>query len=50
MNQKNLTDYSEDFVRQIIGRHTEKKFMGLFGKDRINVLLVNLELDGIVQK
>ena len=47
---KNLTDYREYFVRQIIGRHPEKKFMGLFGKDRINVLLVNLALDGIVQK
>ena len=47
---KNLTDYSEDFVRQIIHRHTEKKLLGLFGKDRVNVLLVNLELDGVVQK
>lgn len=49
-DQKNLTDYSEDFVRQIIHRHTEKKLLGLFGKDRVNVLLVNLELDGVVQK
>ena len=47
---KNLTDYGEDFVRQIIHRHTEKKLLGLFGKDRVNVLLVNLELDGVVQK
>ena len=47
---KNLTDYSEYFVRQIIHRHTEKKLLGLFGKDRVNVLLVNLELDGVVQK
>ncbi len=44
---QNLNDYSEDFVRQIIDRHTEKKFMGLFGKERVNVLLVNLDLDGI---
>ncbi|MCI6546303.1 MAG: potassium-transporting ATPase subunit C [Spirochaetia bacterium] len=37
-------------MRQIIHRHTEKKLLGLFGKDRVNVLLVNLELDGVVQK
>lgn len=33
-------------VQTIIDKHTESKFIGLFGEDTVNVLLVNLELDG----
>lgn len=32
-------------VREAIARHTEGRFLGLLGEDRVNVLLLNLELD-----
>jgi K+-transporting ATPase ATPase C chain len=35
-----------DRVRQVIGRHTEGRLLGVFGEPRVNVLAVNLELDG----
>jgi len=33
-------------VGQIIAAHTEGRFLGVFGEPRVNVLLVNLALDG----
>ena len=37
---------SEDEVRAIIAKHTDGKDLGFMGEDRVNVLMVNLELDG----
>ena len=36
----------EDVVRAAIERHTEQPLFGLLGRSRVNVLLVNLDLDG----
>ena len=36
----------EDVVRAAIGRHTEQPLLGFLGMPRVNVLLVNLDLDG----
>ncbi|MEF9938961.1 MAG: K(+)-transporting ATPase subunit C [Clostridium sp.] len=38
---------SEDEIRKIIKACTTGKFLGVFGEDRVNVLKVNLALDGI---
>ena len=37
-----------DEVKDIINKHTSNKFLGIFGEKRVNVLLVNLELDGLI--
>lgn len=37
---------SPDAVRQIVARHTEGRQYGLFGEPRVNVLELNLDLDG----
>ncbi|MBC8159571.1 MAG: potassium-transporting ATPase subunit KdpC [Roseiflexaceae bacterium] len=39
-------DISADQVRQVIAKYTEGRTLGLFGEPRVNVLRVNLELDG----
>jgi potassium-transporting ATPase KdpC subunit len=39
---RNLT---EDRLRQLVGEHTEERFLGIFGEPRVNVLLLNLALD-----
>lgn len=44
------TDWSEDEVRQIIERYTTGRFLGVFGEPRVNVLKVNLALDGILKE
>jgi potassium-transporting ATPase KdpC subunit len=36
-------------VRAAIARHTEQPLVGLLGQARVNVLLVNLDLDGILR-
>lgn len=36
----------EDEVRAVIAKHTDGKDLGFLGEDRVNVLMVNLELDG----
>lgn len=39
---------SEEEVRKIIGECTKGKFLGIFGEETVNVLKVNLMLDGIL--
>lgn len=39
----------EDQVRAVVARYTEGRTFGIFGEPRVNVLLVNLTLDGKLQ-
>lgn len=39
---------SEDTVREIIGKYTTGKFLGIWGEEAVNVLKVNLALDGLL--
>lgn len=41
-------DMTEDEVREIIKKCTDGKFLGVFGEETVNVLKVNLMLDGIL--
>ncbi len=41
-------DISEEKVREIIDKYTEGRFLGIFGNEHVNVLLVNLALDGVL--
>jgi K+-transporting ATPase ATPase C chain len=36
-------------VRAAIARHVEQPLLGLLGRPRVNVLLVNLDLDGLLR-
>ena len=38
---------SEDQLRQIVARHTQGRQYGIFGEPRVNVLELNLDLDGV---
>jgi len=37
-----------DEIRQVVARHTNQPFLGFLGEPSVNVLLVNLDLDGLV--
>lgn len=41
-------DITEDAVREIVEKCTDEKFLGVFGEETVNVLKVNLMLDGIL--
>lgn len=43
-------DMTEDEVREIIEKCSRGKFLGVFGEETVNVLEVNLMLDGILKK
>lgn len=43
---RNMT---EQQVREIISRYTTGRFLGIFGEETVNVLKVNLALDGILK-
>ena len=43
-------DMTEDEVRAIIEKCTDGRFLGLFGEETVNVLEVNLMLDGILEE
>ncbi len=40
---------TEEEVRKIIASCTQGRFLGLFGEETVNVLRVNLMLDGILK-
>ncbi len=40
---------SEADVRSVVARHTEGPLLGFLGQPRVNVLLVNLDLDGLLK-
>jgi len=42
------TGYDEQQVRKIINKYTSGRFLGLFGEPRVNVLKVNLTLEGLL--
>ncbi len=39
----------QDVVRAAIARHTTEPILGFLGEPRVNVLLVNLDLDGLLR-
>lgn len=44
----NGEEITEEQVKAIIDKYTEGRFLGIFGEKRVNVLLVNLALDGLL--
>ena len=38
------TGLSEAELRSLVGRHTEGRFLGIFGEPRVNVLRINMDL------
>ncbi len=40
---------TEDAVRAVIARHTSQPMLGFLGEPQVNVLLVNLDLDGLLR-
>ena len=44
-----INKYSKEELQKIIDRYTENRFLFAFGEKTVNVLLVNLALDGLVE-
>jgi potassium-transporting ATPase KdpC subunit len=42
-----LRGLPQDSVKELVARHAEKRFLGLLGEERVNVLKLNLALDGL---
>jgi K+-transporting ATPase ATPase C chain len=42
-------DMSADAVREFVARHTEQPVLGFLGQARVNVLELNLDLDGLLE-
>lgn len=42
-------DFTEEQVKDIIEECTSKRFLGVFGENTVNVLKVNLMIDGIIK-
>ena len=45
-----VNDMTDDEVRKIIRKCTDGRFLGIFGEETVNVLEVNLMLDGILDE
>jgi K+-transporting ATPase ATPase C chain len=45
----NVRGMSVDQVRAAVARHTEEPLFGFLGQPRVNVLLLNLDLDGLLR-
>lgn len=45
----NHTGYQEEQIQEIVDRYTTGRFLGVFGEPVVNVLQVNLALDGILK-
>ena len=43
-----VRNISEDVVVNYINKYTKNRFLGIFGTKRVNVLMVNLALDGLL--
>ena len=43
-------DMTDDEIRKIIRKCTDGRFLGIFGEETVNVLEVNLMLDGILDE
>jgi len=41
------SDLTEDAVRRLIAEHTQDRKSGILGEPRVNVLTLNLALDGL---
>lgn len=44
----NRPELTEQQVRDAVARHTERPVLGFLGQSRVNVLLLNLDLDGLL--
>jgi K+-transporting ATPase ATPase C chain len=42
-------DMSPDDVRKVVARHTQQPLLGFLGQPTVNVLELNLDLDGLLQ-
>jgi potassium-transporting ATPase KdpC subunit len=45
----NARGITPDAVRAVVAKHTDQPFLGFIGEPSVNVLLVNLDLDGLLK-